>query len=723
MKGKYDPALHGDRTLDRLARYIDKNMPENNPDKLDAKQSEAVAQYIYDAFYSLEARLKKQPARIELAHLTNRQYVNTIADILSKFTGGGGGQKITDERGLRGSYYDSRNFASDKKMYERTDRGVNFDFGTTGPEKASTNEFSIQWRGSLIAEETGVYEFTVATALGTRFYLNDDQEPAIDAWVSSAQLMEHKVSMRLIGGRVYPLKLDCFRFKDKTNSIVLSWKPPHGPQQVIPARNLTPARSRETFVIKTAFPADDSSIGYERGVNVSKEWDEAATRAALEVASHVVKNLDRLSDSKAADTNRAAKVEKFCADFVATAFRRPIDDELKKLYVTERLKRAPKLEEAVKRVLLLALKSPRFLYLDTDQNTTDAYEVATRLSYGLWDSVPDSELLKAAEKGELQTPQQVRAQAQRMLKDPRARAKMSYFLAQWLDLDHVEEVSKDPKAFPEFTPEIASDLRASLNIFLEEVIWSEDSDYRRLLLADYLYVNDRLAKFYGYEAPAAKDFVRIQLDPNQRAGVVSHPFLLAAFSYAKASSPIHRGVFLTRNIVGRGLRPPPVAVAFNEAEFDPNLTMREKVVQLTKGQNCMSCHSVINPLGFSLENFDAVGRFRTQENGKTIDTVAEYFTEDGKAVKLSGPRDVAEFAVRNEDAHRAFVTQLFQQVVKQPAIAYGRDMTEQLRQSFVASGFNIQKLLVDIVSVTALHGAEGERKRGLVTSVSADSNL
>src|SRR6185295_14578919 len=118
----------------------------------------------------------------------------------------------------------------------------------------------------------------------------------------------------------YPLRLDIFRVKDKTNGISLQWKPPHGPLQIIPARNLRTERVAPTFVINTPFPADDSSVGYERGVGVSKEWDEATTRAALEVAAYVTKHLDRLSNSKAADTNRTAKVREFCQKFVTTAF-------------------------------------------------------------------------------------------------------------------------------------------------------------------------------------------------------------------------------------------------------------------------------------------------------------------------------------------------------------------------------------------------------------------
>ncbi|HEY2951905.1 MAG TPA: DUF1592 domain-containing protein, partial [Verrucomicrobiae bacterium] len=283
---------------------------------------------------------------------------------------------------------------------------------------------------------------------------------------------------------------------------------------------------------------------------VSKAWDEASTQAAIEVANQVVRNLNRLSGSKPGDTNRVARVEAFCREFVATAFRRPLTDEQKRLFVSAHFKKAGKAEDAVKRVVLLALKSPRFLYLGLDATKPDDFEAAARLSFALWDSLPDRELEKLAAQGALHAREEVSQQARRMLADPRARAKMQSFFQHWLQMNRVDDLSKDAKLYPGFTPEIIADLRTSLSLFLDDVVWSESSDYRRLLLEDDLFVNDRLAKFYGVNTNATEDFMKVSLDPAQRSGVLTHPYLLAEFSYQKSTSPIHRGVFLTRNIVG-----------------------------------------------------------------------------------------------------------------------------------------------------------------------------
>ena len=705
VKGKYEDALFGDWSVEKLGRYIDKNMPEKAPEKCVGEDAKAVARFIYDAFYSREARLRNHPPRIELARLTNRQYVHAVADLLKTFSGNDG--PPSSERGLKAIYYNSKNFNQDKKYQERLDRQVDFDFGQDGPDPShgGTNEFSIQWRGSIVAEESGNYDFFVKTPNGFRLWINDDEEPLIDASVASAELTEHTASRRLIGGRIYPLRMDFFKAtKDKSASVSLLWQKPHGVKETIPPRNLSPTRATATFVVTTPFPPDDSSVGYERGVAVSKAWDEAATYAAIETANYVVKNLDRLAQSKSGDTNRMAKLQKFCETFVATAFRRPLSDAQQRLMVQEQFERAKTTEDAVKRTVLLALKSPQFLYLGLKNNGPDDFSIASRLSFALWDSLPDRELLKVAAAGKLRTRDQVRAQAQRMLADARTEAKMQNFLRQWLQLNRAEDLAKDAALYPDFSPGIIADLRTSLNIFLDDTVWRGEADFRQLLLADYLFLNKRLADFYGVKVDTNEDFVKVPfLD---RSGVVTHPFLLAAFSYQKSTSPIHRGVFLTRNIVGRALKPPPMAQTFDDASFAPNLSMREKVATLTKSQSCQTCHSVINPLGFSLENYDAVGRFRTTENDRAIDAASDYVTDDGKVVHLRGARDVAEFAITSAHAQEGFIEQLFHHIVKQPALAYGPRTLQQLRETFVQENFNLRKLLVEIAAISSLNGLD-----------------
>jgi len=743
VKGKYDGALQGERPLEKLTRYIERNMPDDAPGTCTGQDAESVARYIYQTFYSQEARLRSnKPPRIELLRLTNLQYYNSVADLIKDFTGKDGAPG--EEHGLRATYYSWKDFNGDKKAIERVDPEVDFDYGEGFPDEKvkGTNGFSMQWRGSLKPDENGEYEFILRTPNGARLWVNNETDPLIDAWVASNQTSEYKAKLRLLGGRVYPLNLNYFKHKEKLGAISLQWKPPHGAQQPIPARNLRPSGSSFTLVVSTPFPPDDSSFGYERGMSVSKAWDEATTLAAIEVANHVSANLDRLCGSKPGETNRLAKIETFCTQFVTIAFHRPLSESEQRVFVTSQLRKArlpdkrgsvagkeksqtplrsqrssssenahddttqTPIEDAVKRVVLLTLKSPRFLYPGLNDARADDFEVAARLSYALWDSIPDQNLRKAAAQGALHTIPQLQEQVGRMLMDSRARGKMQSFFHHWLQMDRVENLSKDDKIFPGFTPAIIADLRSSMNIFLEDTLWNGSSDYRTLLFADYLFLNNRLSQFYGLSTNATGDFVKVRLNPEQRSGVLTHPYLLAAFSYQKMTSPIHRGVFLTRNIVGRSLKPPPMAMTFKDADFAPNLTMRQKVAELTRPKNCQSCHSVINPLGFSLEQYDAVGRFRTSDNDNPVDPESEYLTDDGQKIRLRGPRDVAQFAIGNEQAQTAFIQQLFHHIVKQPLLAYGPNTLTRLRESFVSSDFNIQKLMLEIAMISGLHGVE-----------------
>ena len=469
---------------------------------------------------------------------------------------------------------------------------------------------------------------------------------------------------------------------------------------MIPARNLSPARFPELFVLETPFPADDRSMGYERGTSISKAWDSATTDAAIEVADYVAGHLQELTGIRPDAADREKRLREFCRRFAATAFRRPLTAEQQQAYVDRQFEAARDLDTAVKRVVLFVLKSPRFLYRERGEGT-DPYDVAARLSFSLWDSLPDLELLDAAAAGKLASREQVSAQAERMLPDLRHASKVREFLLQWLKVEQVPDLSKEAGRFPGFGPEVASDLRSSLDLFLNEVVWGKSGDFRQVFLADWVFLNDRLAQFYGADLPAERSFRRITVNARERAGLLTHPYLLATFAYTAETSPIHRGVFLARSILGLTLRPPNEAFTPLPPELHPSMTTRERVALQTKAQACQTCHSMINPLGFTLEHFDAVGRFRDSERGRPIDSTGNYQTRSGSVVQFQGVRDLATFLAASEEVHEAFVEQLFHYLVKQPVRAYGAGELPSLRQSFADGGFNVRKLVVQIAMASA----------------------
>ena len=718
-------ALYGDRSVESLTRLIERTMPEEDPKSCIGKDAKAVAQYIYDAFYSPAAREKlgrANVAKIDTARMTVPQYRNAVADLLGSF-----GMQMPardfETGGLRGYYFSSKGMnKKEGDAVEKVDGALDLDFGEGPPaEGLNAEQFSIVWEGSFFARDTGQYEFRTSTPNGVRLYLNvpikkgernyrDDssngeRSALIDDWVSSGkEVRQSTAKVFLLGGRRYPIRFDYFKYKEKIGKVRLEWKPPHGAWSIMSGDVLSPSIARPTFVVSAPFPADDRSFGYERGTSISKAWHESTTAGAVEVAAEVDARLGRMSRAGDDDPQRAEKLKDLCTRFAETAFRRPLSDMERKLYIDKQFAGSGDPEVAVKRCVLLCLKSPRFLYpeLRAEDQAPDGYTVASRLSFALWDSIPDARLLKAAAEGELNTTGGVAEQARRMLDDPRARAKIGGFFEHWLEMEE-RDLAKDKSMFPEFDEAVIADLRESLMRFIDEVVWGERSDYRDLLRADYLLLNQRLAKLYGGQIEGG-GYQRVPVDPKRRAGVMTHPYLLSAFAYHNNTSPIHRGVFMTRNIIGRALKPPPKAVAFKDDEFDPKLTMREKVTQLTRDTACMSCHSVINPLGFSLENFDAVGRWREKDHNNPVNSKSKYTTIDGKTVSLASARDIANYAASSPSAHRAFTAALFHHVIKQPVAAYGPGALRDLREDFTASNFNIRDLMIEIAKTHALHG-------------------
>jgi len=253
---------------------------------------------------------------------------------------------------------------------------------------------------------------------------------------------------------------------------------------------------------------------------------------------------------------------------------------------------------------------------------------------------------------------------------------------------------------------------------LNDIVWSESSDFRQLFLADDIYLNGRLAKFYlgappikvfGIDPLAPAPFQKVKLDNGERAGVLTHPYLMSCFAYTGASSPIHRGVFLARGVLGRTLRPPQDAFTPLPEDLHPTLTTRERVALQTKSDNCQSCHGLINPLGFTLENFDAVGRYRDKDNGKPVEAAGTYQTRSGETVTFRGARDLAKFLAGTEEVHAAFVERLFHHLAQQPVRAYGTNRLVQLRKGFAANGYSIRDLAVQI-AVTAAMPSRGPPK-------------
>ena len=722
VEGAYERQLVGDSSIGELATHIGKTMPEGEPEACVGAEAEAVAAYMHYAFYSEAARIRNRPPQITLARLTGNQLRQSLADLYGHFYGFPG---YTDARGVKAIYFTGSSWKNENKKIERVDPNIDFDFGEGSPGKDINHEdYYIYWEGSVIAEETGDYEIVVHSTVSFTMDFGKNGRELIDNHVQSGDKTEFREVVRLTAGRVYPFKIDFIQRKRKTKqppaSITLSWVPPHGTQQVIPRRNLIPYMTEPTFSLQTKLPPDDRSYGFERGIAVDRQWDDSTTAAALEfglaAAEELWPDYDR-RNRKIPQENRQ-RLKAFLTELVETAFRTTLSDDLKQLYIQRQMDACPDDAEAIRRVALMALKSPRFLYPQSDASDSPSQKAANRLALVFYDSLPaDKWLLDQVHRNQLESEQQIRDAAWRMVNDFRTRGKTLEMLHEWLNLWHIREITKYDKKFPEFDRELVADLRGSLDCFLEDVVWSEKSDYRQLLTADWGYTTERMAKFYGEawnpqpgetievgeipRGPSPDHFRKTNGPDPMRHGVVSHPYLMSGLAYNDTTSPIHRGVFLIRYVLGRTLRPPNAAFTPLSPDLHPDLTTRERVSLQTSPESCQVCHSRINALGFTLEHYDAVGRFRQDEKSKPIDAQGSYKDRDGKDVSFQNEKELVQYLADNHEAHRAFVSRAFQHFVKQPVAAYGADTLERLTEKFENNGCNIRTLLVEIAVIAA----------------------
>jgi hypothetical protein len=705
--GGFSKPLTGTRTASDLSKYIASSMPPGG--KTPPAQAELIANYMHDAFYSPIAQERIRPPRVTMARLTVKQFRNSLADLI----GPEHPAIVGEPGGLTGSYFKSQAMDTPNRLLDRLDPSINFDFGTKGPSDKpfDLHNFSISWVGSIYAPETGDYEFIVRSNQATVLFLNGMPKPVVDGRVRSVNETEMRGTIYLVGGRSYPLNFIFTKTTTGVNddekkkkippgpaNVQLLWRRPKLTAEIIPSSYLIPAYNQPSYICETPFPADDRSIGYERGTGMTKEWDDATTQAALLAADFTVANWVRKDGIKTGQTEKIETLKQGLKGLIQKAFRQPLTPEQEQIYITKQFAANPNPEIAVKRSILLALKSPRFLYREIG-NRKDPYQTAAELAFGLWDTLPDNELLRAAGAGEMKTAEGFRRQADRMVNDPRSWQKLRDFLMLWLKVDDTPHIAKNEKAFPKFDQATVTDLKTSLDLFLKDAAWGPTGSYQKLLLSNRQFFNGRLSELYGAGLPAGAPFQPVT--SQERVGVLTHPYLLSRFSYLESTSPIHRGVLVVRSMMGRMLAPPPVAVAPAAASLHPSLTTRERVIMQTKPDGCNGCHNLINPLGFTLEKYDAIGKVRTTDNNKPLDTNGWYQSPStGATTKFSNAEDLAKFIAASDEAQLAFVEKLFQHITKQPIRAYGKNALPNLHQSFKKNNFNINSLMVSILMTT-----------------------
>ena len=365
---------------------------------------------------------------------------------------------------------------------------------------------------------------------------------------------------------------------------------------------------------------------------------------------------------------------------------------------------------ATRLVLRAMLQAPQFLYRIElgaagasadlgDRVPLSPWEQATRLSYLLWASMPDEALFDLAAAGGLQTADEVAAQAERMLDDPKAGAALIEFHRQWLELDRVSLANKDPEAFPEFNGDVRAAMRREPELFIAAVLGPGGRGRMPALLTEtFTFVNAQLAPVYGVESPGDA-WVRVDLDPAKRAGVLTQPHFLAAQAHVVHPSPVLRGVFVLDRLLCARPPPPDEDVDVSGASADAGealTTNRMRYAAHTEQPACAGCHRPIDGIGFALENYDAVGAWRDVDGGQPVDATGELALDDLSgavvgAVELS--RRIAESA----RFARCATLQWYRYAFGRSDHARDEATIEALAANFLDSGGVVRELLVALV--------------------------
>lgn len=369
--------------------------------------------------------------------------------------------------------------------------------------------------------------------------------------------------------------------------------------------------------------------------------------------------------------------------------------------------------EVAEALLYMFLIHPSFIQkeelAETDDGaghlTLNSYEVASRLSYLLWGSAPDDTLNQAADAGQLATSEQIQKQAQRMLADPKARDMVASFHRYYMLMGtntRWDNTNKDPATFPAFSKDLVPVMQQETELFFDNVVFgSTKGSFQDLMLSRVAYVNKATAPLYGLDpAGFTTDLKQTTLDAN-RPGFLTRLGFLNAYSAYSRTSPILRGAFITKQVLGIAVgSPPPGAeqtpLPATTAELNTN---RKQVEQLTSGQNCVGCHKTfINPPGFALEAFDAVGAWQTKEasTGATIDTSADIALGDGSTVYVNGPADLAAAIAKAPAAQQQYASKWVSYAFDREAHPDDACTVKQLAVKMTASGYTVLNLIADL---------------------------
>ncbi|MDC0722459.1 DUF1592 domain-containing protein [Nannocystis bainbridge] len=410
----------------------------------------------------------------------------------------------------------------------------------------------------------------------------------------------------------------------------------------------------------------------------------------------------------------------FLLDLGARAFRRPLtaDEEAAFLGFFDQQLAETNFTVALQLTVQAVLQSPAFLYFlefggepieGGEAVALTGHELAARLSYFLWDSMPDAQLLAAATAGDLDTVEGLAAEALRMLDDGKARGALVNFHRQWFDFDGVALINPDPATYPTYTPELRTAMRAELDRFVESTLFDGPGTFASLLTSTATDVEATLAALYGVDAPPPGEWAPVSLDPGERSGILTRAGFLARTAHAVHPSPVKRGVFVLARLLCVPPAPPPANVNTNppdEGEPGQPKTNRERYAKHTAQADCASCHVTIDGVGFGFENYDALGRWRDLDNGEPVDASGALIGTDVDG-SFDGAIELSQKLATSTQAHDCVVSQVYRYALGRGTTAADLCSLGDLRAQFAEASGDVHALLLAVVTSDAFRTRKG----------------
>jgi hypothetical protein len=468
----------------------------------------------------------------------------------------------------------------------------------------------------------------------------------------------------------------------------------------------------------SSLPVDEITNGYNNNVavqTVSALHAEKYVALSETFAKEAVKNLATLTGCDAAAKGEDVCAAEFAKSFGRRAFRRPTTaaDEQALMTAYAAGKTGGTYAEGIEVMIRAALQSPHFLFrLETTAPAAAAgavplsqFELATRLSYLLWASGPDDALLDAAGRNELSTKEQVATRARAMLQDPKGRVALNEFYSQWIGTSRLDITSKNTTTFPAFNDAVRADMTKELPAFLDYVLFQGDHKLKSLFTAPVGLVSSSLSPLYGMAAPAsAAGQIAMLPDSQGRAGIFTLAAFLSVQAHPDQTSPVLRGKFVRGKVLCQPPSPPPDNVDISPPETSEAPTARERLaLHLSAGSGCSGCHMMMDPIGLAFENFDAVGQYRTQESGQTIDVSGEILNVDDPALTgaFVGVRELAQKLAASEMVQDCLATQWFRFGTGRTETGIDSCSLATLQDAFSAAGGDLIELAVALTQTEA----------------------